>query len=186
MADKRITSRTKVYITRIGVRDWLVAGDSQKAALKAWDVHRNLFAEGAARVTNDPVHVELAMRTPGAPVAAPGRARAPGEGAVSAPRRKAKAARVAEPSNVVSFPAHRRVQRATPKPALKPAVDRSKLDAAERELRAFEREAPKGRAAIEKRLRAVQGELDAFDAETARRRGRLAKRVERERAALET
>lgn len=185
MADKRITSRTKVYITRIGVRDWLVAVDSQKAALKAWDVHRNLFAEGAARVTSDPTHVELAMRTPGVPVAAPGRASVPEAAAVSAPRRKARP----EPSNVVVFPAHRRVDRAPPKPAKptpKPALDRSKLDAAERELRAFEREAPKARAAIEKRLRAVQTELEAFDAETARRRERLAKRVERERAALET
>ena len=53
MADKRITSRTKVYMTRIGVRDWLVATDSQKAALKAWDIHRNLFATGEARITND-------------------------------------------------------------------------------------------------------------------------------------
>ena len=54
MADKRITSRTKVYITRIGLKDWLVAASSQKAALAAWDVHRNLFAEGSARITNDP------------------------------------------------------------------------------------------------------------------------------------
>jgi hypothetical protein len=185
MADKRITSRTKVYITRIGVRDWLVAVDSQKAALKAWDVHRNLFAEGAARVTNDPAHVELAMRTPGAPVAAPGRVSGPAEVA-AASGRKGKAVRAVEPSNVVSFPAHRRVERAPRKPVPKPAVDRSKLDAAERELRALEREVPKGRAAIEKRLRAVQSELEAFDAETARRRERLAKRVERERAALET
>lgn len=186
MADKRITSRTKVYITRIGVRDWLVAVDSQKAALKAWDVHRNLFAEGAARVTNDPVLVELAMGTPGVPVAAPGRPSIAEEGVTPGPQRKARAALAAKPSNVVAFPEHRRVERSLPKPATKPAVDRSKLEEAERELRAFEREAPKGRAAIEKRLRAVQGELEAFDAEIARRRERLAKRVERERAALAT
>jgi hypothetical protein len=53
MADKRITSRTKVYMTRIGVRDWLVAADSQKAALKAWDVHRNLFSTGARGVGDE-------------------------------------------------------------------------------------------------------------------------------------
>jgi hypothetical protein len=184
MADKRITSRTKVYITRIGVRDWLVAVDSQKAALKAWDVRRDLFSEGAARVTDDPTHVKLAMRTPGIPVAAPGQATLPLEGG-SKERKKAKAAPPEKPSNVVAFPAHRRAEVEPPKPPAKPVVDRSKLEAAERELREFEREAPKGRAAIEKRLRAVQSELDAFDAEIGRRRERLAKRVERERTALD-
>lgn len=184
MADKRITSRTKVYITRIGVRDWLVAVDSQKAALKAWDVRRNLFAEGAARVTDDPTHVKLAMRAPGIPVAAPGQHSLPLEG--GGKERKAKSAPPPKPSNVVDFPAHRRADVAPPKQPAKAVADRSKLEAAERELRAFEHDAPKGRAAIEKRLRAVQSELEAFDAETARRRGRLAKRVERERAALET
>jgi hypothetical protein len=183
MADKRITSRTKVYITRIGVRDWLVAVDSQKAALKAWDVHRNLFAEGAARVTDDPTHVKLAMKTPGVPVAAPGRQETlPLEG--GSKERKAKPTPPPRPSNVVDFAAHRRADAAPPKPA-KPVVDRSKLEAAERELRAFEHEAPKGRAQIEKRLRAVQSELEAYDAEMERRRERLAKRVERERSALD-
>jgi len=182
MADKRITSRTKVYITRIGVRDWIVAADSQKAALKAWDVHRNLFAEGAARVSDDPTHIKIAMKTPGVAVAAPGQATLPLEGG-SKERKKAKAA-PEKPSNVVAFPGRRAEPEPLKAPA-KPVVDRSKFDAAERELREFEREAPKERAAIEKRLRAVQSELEAFDADTERRRERLAKRVERERAALD-
>jgi colicin import membrane protein len=183
MADKRITSRTKVYITRIGLRDWLVAADSQKAALKAWDVHRNLFAEGAARVTSDAAHVELAMRTPGLPVAAPGRISEPPELAAPVKRKgKARDKAGAKPSNVVAFPSHRRVER---QPKLKLEPDRSKLDAAERELREFEREAAKARAEIEKRKRAIETELEAFEAETGRRRERLTKRVERERAAID-
>lgn len=186
MADKRITSRTKVYLTRIGLRDWLVAADSQKAALKAWDVHRNLFAEGAARVTSDPGHVELAMRTPGVPVAAPGRVSEP-DGVSTPSKRKAKSRdKAGGATNVVAFPAHRRVERpAREQPKAKPEPDRSKLEAAERELREFERDTVKGRAAIEKRKRAVESELEAFDAEAERRRERLAKRVERERAALD-
>lgn len=180
MADRRITSRTKVYITRIGLRDWVVAVDSQKAALKAWDVHRNLFAEGAARVTNDPVHVELAMRTPGVPVAAPGRV-VELEG-VPAPARRGKTKPQPTPSNVVRFPGERRPAPTAP-PKAEP--DRSKLDAAERELRTFERDVVKERAAIEKRLRTVQTELEAFDAEARRRRERLEKRVAREKAALD-
>jgi hypothetical protein len=157
--------------------------DSQKAAPKAWDVHRNLFAEGAARVTNDPVHVELAMRTPGVPVAVPGRLSEPVE---SVPARKA--AKPATASNVVRFPAKPQVEERAPPPArgAKAALapDRSKLDDAERELREFEREAARTRAEIERRKRAIDTELEALDAETERRRIRLMKRVKREREAL--
>jgi hypothetical protein len=181
MADRRITSRTKVYITRIGLRDWVVAVDSQKAALKAWDVHRNLFAEGAARVTNDPVHIELAMRMPGVPVAAPGRVVETEGAPVRARRGKTKPE--SSPSNVVRFPGERRSAPAAPPPKAQP--DRSKLDAAERELRAYERDVVKERAAIEKQLRTVQTELEAFDAEAGRRRERLEKRIAREKAALD-
>lgn len=187
MADKRITSRTKVYITRIGLRDWLVAADSQKAALKAWDVHRNLFAEGAARVTGDAAHVELAMRTPGVPVAAPGRMSEPEPTAPAKRKGKGREKAASGASNVVTFPGHRRVERAPPREQgkLKFEPDCSKLDAAERELREFERESVKERAAIEKRKRAIETELEAFDAEAERRRERLSKRVARERAALD-
>lgn len=167
MADKRITSRMKVYLTRIGVRDWLVAAESQKAALKAWDIHRNLFSTGEARVTNDAGHVALAMKTPGLPVPAPGR--------VLVPEENAKA------SNVVRLAAAR-PPRATAAP-VKPK-DTSKLDAAEEELRAFEREASRERLEIEKRRRALETELAAFDAAAERKRIVFAKRIKRERDAL--
>jgi colicin import membrane protein len=167
MADKRITSRLKVYMTRIGVRDWLVAADSQKAALKAWDVHRNLFSTGEARVTNDPSHVTLAMKTPGLPVPAPGRVLVPEE--------------QAKPSNVVRLASARPV-RATPEKAK--IRDTSKLDAAEEDLRAFERGAVRDRAEIEKRKRAIETELAAFDAAAERKRILLVKRIKREQDAL--
>ena len=181
MADKRITSRTKVYLTRIGLKDWVVAVDSQKAALKAWDVHRNLFAEGAARATNDPVHVELAMKTPGQPVAVPGRvSEAALTDAAPRPPRKAKE----RASNVVRFPAKPHAASPARESKAPAAPDRSKVDAAEQELRAFEREAARARLEIEKRKRALETELEAFDAETERRRIRLMKRIKRERDAL--
>lgn len=172
MADKRITSRTKVYITRIGLKDWLVAVDSQKAALKAWDVHRNLFATGEARLTNDPAHVESAMRAPGVPVAAAGRPAGP-EGA----------------SNVVKLPVSKRAPAAAkPAPAAerpKPKPDRSKLDAAEDELRVFERETARQRSELARRKLSLETEIEALEAETSRRRERLEKRIARERAAYE-
>jgi hypothetical protein len=165
MASKRITSRTKVYMTRIGVRDWVVATASQKAALKAWDVHRNLFSTGEARETNDSEHVALAMKTPGIPVPAPGRV------LVSEERQKT--------SNVV------RLATARPKPVEKAkARDTSKLDAAQEALRAFERDAARERAEIEKRKRLIQTELEAFDAAAARKRILLAQRIKREHDAL--
>ena len=170
MADKRITSRLKVYMTRIGVRDWLVAAESQKAALEAWDVHRNLFSTGEARVTNDPTHVTLAMKTPGLPVAAPDRALAP-----------------EEKSNVVRLASFRPGKAEPPRakaPAPKAPPDRSKLEAAERELTEFERDAARRKSEIEKRKRLIETELEALDAEVERTRARLAKRIGRERAAL--
>ncbi len=165
MADKRITSRTKVYMTRIGVRDWLVAADSQKAALKAWDVHRNLFSTGEARITSDATHVALAMKTPGLPVPAPGR--------VQALEEKGRA------SNVVRLA----TARPTKVEATKPQ-DTSKLDAVEQELRSFERDTARARAEIEKRQRALETELEVFDAAAERKRIVLAKRIKREQDAL--
>jgi hypothetical protein len=169
VADKRITSRMKVYMTRIGVRDWLVAADSQKAALKAWDVHANLFATGEARVTNDAAHVALAMKTPGLPVPAPGR--------VVAPEEKGKA------SNVVRLSTARPAKEAKQTQSKAPR-DTSKLDAAEADLRTFEREMARERAEIEKRKRAIDMELEAFDAVAERKRIQFAKRIKRERDAL--
>lgn len=165
MADKRITSRTKVYMTRIGVRDWLVAADSQKAALKAWDIHRNLFSTGEARITSDATHVALAMKTPGLPVPAPGR--------VQAPEEKGRA------SNVVRLATARPAKVEVTKPQ-----DTSRLDAVEQELRMFERDTARARAEIEKRQRALETELEVFDAAAERKRILLAKRIKREQDAL--
>lgn len=162
MKAKRITSRLKVYTTRIGVRDWVVAADSQKAALKAWDVHKNLFASGDARVTNEPAHVALAMRSPGLPVAAPASLRVP------------------DTSNVVKLDTFRRKPVVAP-PKRAPKPDRSKLEAAERALAQFEREAVKKRGDIERRKRALDLELEAFELEAERKRERLTKRVKREK-----
>jgi hypothetical protein len=157
----------KVYMTRIGVRDWLVAADSQKAALKAWDVHRNLFSTGEARVTNDATHVALAMKTPGLPVPAPGR--------VMVPEEKAKT------SSVVRLASARPTKGAAEKIKQK---DTSKLDAAEDELRMFERAVARERSEIEKRKRAIETEIAAFDATAERKRIQLAKRIKREHDAL--
>lgn len=61
----------KVYRTHIGFRDWVVAATSQKAALAAWNVSRDLFRTGEAEATNDAAAVKAAMSDIGKPVALP-------------------------------------------------------------------------------------------------------------------
>ena len=52
--------RLKVFQARFGFHDSVVAAVSQAAALRAWGVHQNLFADGQASITNDPRAVEAA------------------------------------------------------------------------------------------------------------------------------
>ena len=57
--------RLKVYRTAIGFHDAYVAAPSQKAALAAWGVDKNLFARGAAEVVSDPELIKEPLATPG-------------------------------------------------------------------------------------------------------------------------
>lgn len=63
--------RIKVFRTHIGVKDWVVATSSRKAALEAWDVSRDLFATGEAEQTDDPKAIDTAMTNIGKAVAMP-------------------------------------------------------------------------------------------------------------------
>ncbi len=156
----------KVYRTRIGFHDWIVAANSQKAALQAWDLHNNdLFTSGAARVVNTPADVELAMKTPGIPVIAPGQDK------IRIPDAAAK------PVKKQATPEER-------KQAAKP--DRSKLDAAEKDLAKFAKQTSARRASLEDRRISLHAEIEDFETETARERRRLEQRVEKERKALAT
>lgn len=67
----KLPPRIKVYRTHIGMRDWVVATSSQKAALEAWDVSRNLFANGEASVTDDPAAIKAALSNLGKAVPLP-------------------------------------------------------------------------------------------------------------------
>lgn len=67
----KLPPRIKVFRAHIGLYDWVVATSSQKAALEAWDVSRNLFASGEAEVTNDPKAIKLALDNLGKAVAMP-------------------------------------------------------------------------------------------------------------------
>jgi hypothetical protein len=58
--------RLKVYAARLdGLNDYVVAAPNQGEALKAWDVHQNLFQEGLAAVTDEKSAVKAATARPG-------------------------------------------------------------------------------------------------------------------------
>lgn len=65
----KLPSRIKVFRTRIGFHDWVVATSSQANALEAWDISRNLFATGEAEITTDPKDIDAALTNIGKPVA---------------------------------------------------------------------------------------------------------------------
>lgn len=162
---KPASKRLKVFVTRIGLHEWAVAVSSQKAALRAWDVRENLFASGAARETQDVRAIEIAMKSPGEPVRVPG------------PK-----ITVPPPENVVHLEGRRPTP--APQPSAK-AKDRSKLDAAEKALTEYRREAKKRLAEMDRKRRLLEGEIEALESEVDRQTRALEGRVKRERAHYE-
>ena len=71
----KLPPRIKVFRTRIGFRDWVVATSSRQGALEAWDVSADLFAAGQAEQTDDPKAVRAALSSIGKAVAMPAEAR---------------------------------------------------------------------------------------------------------------
>ena len=63
--------RMKVFQTKLGFYDTVVAASSQAAALHAWGVHQNLFASGQARITDDVQAVKAALANPETPLKRP-------------------------------------------------------------------------------------------------------------------
>ena len=161
---RKPSQRLKVFVTRIGLHEWAVAASSQKAALKAWDVRENLFASGAAKETHDVAAIEAALKSPGVAVRAPG------------PKIVLPAA-----SNVV----HLEGRRPRPKLVMAAKKDRSKLDAAERSLVAYQKEAKRRLAEIDRRRRMLEGEVEALEGEIDRQTRALEARVLRERKLYE-
>ena len=59
-----MAARLKVFVTSDGLTDYVVATSSRPKALAAWGVHQDLFAQGAARETDDPALVKAALAQP--------------------------------------------------------------------------------------------------------------------------
>lgn len=124
----------------------MVAASSQAAALRAWGTRQNLFAEGRARITDDPQAVEAARAHPEIPLR-----RAVGSAAPFA----------LEPTTLPKVPRSpkRVTAKVSPAPRAEPAAlppNRSQLDAAEAALRTVDEQ----RKREEARFHEEQAEIE--------------------------
>ncbi len=122
---KNTSRKLKVFQSQIGFYDTVVAAPSRAAALRAWGVHQDLFANGAAHVATDATIIEAAIAHPEIPL------------------RRAVGSTEAfslEPAGLPRVPDHPRKSRPQTKPASRhqPAADRLGLDNAEAELHNLE------------------------------------------------
>jgi hypothetical protein len=60
-----MAKKLKTYETSLGFFDLAIAAPSMKAAFDAWDADSNLFHQGAAKQSEDPVVVAATMAKPG-------------------------------------------------------------------------------------------------------------------------
>ncbi len=140
--------KLKVFQAQFGFFDTVVAAPSRAAALRAWGARQDLFASGEATETTDPAAIAAATAQPETLLR-----RAVGSTDPFA----------LEPTSLPKVPDA--PKKARPKPVAKskpgapakPPADRSKLDAAERALRALDDR----RKALEADLRREEDELEA-------------------------
>jgi hypothetical protein len=71
-----VAPRLKVFVTSDGLTDYVVAASSRTKALAAWGVRQDVFKEGAAHETDDPVLVKAATAQPGEVLRKPAGSRA--------------------------------------------------------------------------------------------------------------
>ena len=143
--------RLKVFQASLGFFESVVAVPSRPAALEAWGVRQNLFAEGMATIATDQAAVEAALAHPGEPLRRP----------IGSSDRF-----VLEPDGLPNVPhAIRRstrpaVPRSTDAETSRRTPDRSALDRAEAALRAID-EARKADEADFSRRRQALDEAEA-------------------------
>lgn len=151
--------RLKVFEARFGFHDSVVAAPSRQAALDAWGVRQNLFAEGVAKISTDEAAVKAALAHPQTPLR---RAIGSKDGYGLAP-------------NLPDIPdAPKRVKAKPRTEALAeppPPPDRSALDVAQARLAELEAAHEKEKAELDRRQAALDRE-----AEAARRRWRAERR----------
>ena len=171
--------RLKVYRTAIGFHDAYVAAPSQKAALEAWGVDKNLFAHGAAEVVDDPALTRE-------PLAHPGKVVRKSRGSL------AEQLRALGPAKRPPAPARKAADepppRETPKRRKKrpPAPSRAKIEAAESAVAKASAAAAKELAVLRLREQRLAEERRALERKHEEQERKLAAKLETARAAYQT
>jgi type IV secretory pathway VirB10-like protein len=140
--------KLKVFQAQFGFYDSVVAAQSRWAALRAWGVHQNLFSSGEATLATDEAAIAAAILNPETPLR---RAIGSNDPFALEPTSLPQAP---EPPEGKAMPATRAPEPAVPP---KPPADRSKLDAAEKALKALDVR----RKREEAKLRQEADELEA-------------------------
>jgi len=154
---KAASRKLKVFQAQIGFFDTVVAAPSRAAALRAWGVRQDLFAEKLAHPTDDPEAVKAALAHPEIPLKRPAGASDPFEvepGGLPEPPPAPKSGKTAKVETKTKG-------KTKPKPEPEPPPpDRSALDEAERALRDLDERRRKQEAALRRRQAALQAEAD--------------------------
>ena len=166
--------RLKVYRARLGFEDSVVAAPSQGAALAAWGVRQNLFAEGGAAIETDPEAVAAALKHPGTPLRRP----VGGQGGFT---REARAPETLPPAK--RPPAAGAEARPSPsKP--KPKPDRGELDAAEAALARLEQAHQAELEELQRRRRRLEDVVADTERSWRRTRAAAERRIDKARRAF--
>lgn len=166
--------RLKVFRTPIGFHDAFVAAPSQKAALEAWGVDANIFAQGLAEEVTDPKLIEE-------PLANPGKVFKKVRGSADdhfaeldrAPSRKKKAA---EDAKIVEL---------KPRTKAKPKPSRDDLDAAEQALEKAEKKQRKELRKLDEKKEALERDRRDLQRRHEADRDKLTERCHSARIAFE-
>jgi hypothetical protein len=152
-----LARRLKVFQTQMGFYDTVVAAASQAAALRAWGIHQNLFADGRARLADEEQAIEAALAHPETPLR-----RAVGS-ADAFELEPAGLPQVPDaPRKTIAKTTGRSARPKAEPPA--PPPDRTALDAAEAGLRALDEARKREEAEFRQRQAALDAERDTAQA----------------------
>lgn len=150
MAKTPAPRRLKVYQAQFGFHDSVVAAPNQAAALAAWGTRQNLFAEGRAKVSDDPDATAAALAHPEVPLRRAVGSKEPFSLEPGLPQVPASARR--------GKPALKVVAKVAPAARTAPPPDRSALDAAQKALTAINARRLDEEKDFERRREALEAE----------------------------
>jgi rubrerythrin len=175
--------KLKVFRTSTGFHDAYVAVPSQKAALEAWGVQGNLFAQGLAEQVTDEALMAEALAQPGVVIKKLRGTEAEHFAALGPlpGKRKPKPADETEPA-----PPPKPSKTKAPKPKPKPRPSRDALDAADAALEQAIADQKAAVAALDEQIEALRKERRRLEETHQRERVKLEKQAKRERTLYDT